>query len=275
MFFLAGSAASSALDLISALQQTVGSKNSSAAPPSNSQSFDLGATATASTGATASAGAPLAPATMDAMLSVQGQGQTPMVNGDAFSAQLFSLLDGNNDGAISKSEFETAFGQNGNTAKADGIFAQLDTNADGNVSPDELTNALSGQGQGGQGGQGEQADGAQGVHRHHHHHGMADLGGANSPMGGSGNSNDPFSSNASNDPFGSGDTSQSVTNTDGSTTTTVTYADGSQVSMTIPAPSSTGSNPSGMAHNFIERMIQRQAQMLAASSAGQGLAISA
>ena len=274
MFFLAGSAASSALDLISALQQTVGSKSSSA-PPSNSQSFDLGAATAASAGATASAGAPLAPATMDAMLSVQGQGQTPMVNGDAFSAQLFSLLDGNNDGAVSQSEFVTAFGQNGNTAKADGIFAQLDTNADGNVSPDELTNALSGQGQGGQGGQGEQADGAQGVHRHHHHHGMADLGGANSPMGGSGNTNTPFSSNASNDPFGSGDISQTVTNTDGSSTTTITYADGSQVSMTIPAPSSTGSNPSGMAHNFIERMIQHQAQMLASTTAGQTLAISA
>ena len=273
MFFLAGSAASSALDLISALQQTLGSKNSSAPPPSNSQNFDLGADSAASAGTTSTPSAPLAPATMDAMLSVQGQAQTPLVNGDAFSAQLFSLLDSNNDGSISQSEFETAFGQNGNTTKADGIFAQLDANHDGSVSPDELTNALSGQGSGGQGGQ---DDGGQAVHHHRHHHGLAGLGGANSTPGGSGDSNDPLSSSSSNDPFLSGDTSQTVTNTDGSSTTTITYADGSQVSMTSAAPSSSGgSNPSAMAHNFIERMIQRQAQMLASSSAGQALAISA
>src|SRR5262245_15648047 len=141
MFFLAGSAASSALDLISALQQTLAGKNSST-PPATSQNFDVGAGSTGATGGASTATTPLAPATMDAMLSVQGQGQTPLVNGDAFSAQLFSMIDGNGDGAISQAEFDSVFNRNGDTTRADAIFAQLDANHDGNVSPDELTNAL-------------------------------------------------------------------------------------------------------------------------------------
>jgi hypothetical protein len=103
------------------------------------------------------------------------------------------------------------------------------------------------------------------------------MGGSNSPMGGSSDPNDPFSvgsSGASSDPF-AGDTSQTVTNQDGSSTTTITYADGSQVTMTTPASGGSGSSPSSMAHNFIERLIQHQAQMMATASAGQSLAISA
>jgi hypothetical protein len=45
--------------------------------------------------------------------------------------------------------------------------------------------------------------------------------------------------------------------------------------MTSPAASSTGSSQTAWEHNFIERMIQRQAQMMAASPTGQGFAISA
>jgi hypothetical protein len=267
MFFLAGSAASSALDLISALQQTLTGKNSSTAstPPATGQSFDPAAGGDTSSGATSTpATSPLAPTTMGAMLTVQGGDGQTLVNGDAFSAKLFGMLDSNNDGSISQSEFEAAFSKNGDSTKADAIFAQLDANQDGNVSPDELTNALSGQGQ---------DDGGQVHHRRHHHHGMSGLG---SPAG-SGNPNDPFSTNASsgsNDPF-AGDQGQSVTNADGSTMTTITYADGSHVSMTSPAASSTGSSQTAWEHNFIERMIQRQAQMMAASPTGQGFAISA
>jgi hypothetical protein len=196
------------------------------------------------------------------MLSVQGQGQgSPLVNGDAFSTQLFSLLDGNNDGAISKSEFQKAFGQNGDTTKADSIFAKLDANGDGNVSPDELTKALDGQGQT----QGQSQD-AQGTHHHHHHGGGMDAL-ANAMSG-------PNSSGSSNDAQSSSGTSQNVTNSDGSTTTTISYADGSQVTMTIPGAGGTGASPAATAHNSIERMIQRQAQMLASSSVGQSFATS-
>jgi hypothetical protein len=276
MFFLAGQAASSALDLISALQQTLAGKNSPtpSTPSTTAQTFDPNAgsagDATAST-ATSAPATPLAPTTMGAMLTVQGSNGQTLVNGDAFSSQLFGLLDGNIDGSISQSEFEAAFNKNGDTTKADAIFAQLDANHDGTVSPDELTNALSGQGQ---------ADGGQQVgHHHHHHHGMSGAGGA-SPSTGSGDPNDPFStsasngSNGSNDPF-AGDQSQTVTNADGSSTTTITYADGSQVAMTTPATNGTGTSPAAWEHNVIERMIQRQAQMMAASPTGQGFAISA
>jgi hypothetical protein len=264
MFFLAGSAASSALDLISALQHTLTGKNSPTAPAAG-QSFDIGADGSAAAGgSSATATSPLAPATMDALLAAQGNGQPPVVNGDAFSAKLFSMLDTNGDGAISQSEMDSIFNKNGDTTKADAIFAKLDANHDGKVSPDELTKALSGQGQ---------DDGGQLIqHRRRHHH-VADLGSANALMGG-GNPADPLGSNTSNDPF-AGDKSQTVTNADGSSTTTITYGDGSQVTMTLPAAGGTGASPAAWAHNVIERMIQRQVQMMAASPAGQGFAISA
>jgi hypothetical protein len=67
--------------------------------------------------------------------------------------------------------------------------------------------------------------------------------------------------------------SQTVTNSDGSTSTTITFADGSQVSMTLPAAN--GSGPGGALKNAIERMIAHQAQMLAGSTAGQSLAVTA
>ncbi len=259
MFFLAGAAASSALDLISAIEQKVGSTGSPT-PPAATQSFDVGSGATGSApagGSSATATSPLTPATMNALLSVQGNGQT-VVNGDAFSSQLFGLLDGNGDGAISQSEFDKIFGQNGNATKADALFAQLDANHDGSISPAELTNALA-QRQDAQGGGGQ-------IHHHHHHH-MSDA------ASGSGNAGSSSSSNSSTDPF-AGDQSQTVTNADGSRTTTITYADGSQVSMTLPAAGSSGTSPAAAAHNMIERMIQRQAQMMASSPTGQGFALS-
>jgi EF hand len=267
MFFLAGAAASSALDLISAIEQKVGSQGSPT-PPTATQSFDVGsgasgaAASTPAGGSSATATSPLTPATMNALLSVQGNGQT-VVNGDAFSSQLFGLLDGNSDGAISQSEFDKIFGQNGNTTKADALFAQLDANHDGSISPAELTNALA-QGQDAQGGGGQ-------IHHHRHHH-MRDAAGANAASG-SGDASNASSSNSSANPF-AGDQSQTVTNADGSSTTTITYADGSQVSMTLPATGSSGTNPAAAAHNMIERMIQRQAQMMASSPAGQGFALS-
>src|ERR1700758_2558491 len=110
MFFLAGAAASNALDLISALQQTLAGKSASApsTPAANNQSFDVSAAAsgsTASTGASSTSTAQLSPAAMNALLTEQGDAQTPVVNGDAFSQQLFSMLDTNGDGSISQSEF--------------------------------------------------------------------------------------------------------------------------------------------------------------------------
>src|SRR5215469_3086512 len=182
MFFLTGTAATSALDLIAQLQQTLGTNNAGGTQAPTSGFDPEASTTTAAASPTSGASPPsslLAPNTLDALLAVQGQNQAPIVNGDAFSQQLFSLLDTNGDGSISKSEFETAFGQNGNTTQADQIFGQLDANGDGSITQSELTNALDGQ---------DQSQGGQQVHHHHHHHfggmgGMGETGGASASSG--------------------------------------------------------------------------------------------
>lgn len=61
--------------------------------------------------------------------------------------------------------------------------------------------------------------------------------------------------------------SQIVSNSDGSTTTTISYADGSQVTLTRPAASASN----GAMTNLLERLIQRQADMLTQTTSGQTL----
>ena len=74
-----------------------------------------------------------------------------------------------------------------------------------------------------------------------------------------------------------GATSTSATNGDGSTTTTLTYADGTKITMTQPAASSSSTTSTGnnaiQSYNFTERLIQRQAQAIAAN-AQQSLSMS-
>ncbi len=304
MFFLAGAAASSALDLISSLQQALSGNNSAPSTGTFAPAASTGTSTDTQTPTTPTAsGAPAAPlssSTLNALFSMQGQGGQPMfmVNGNALSQQMFSLLDGNGDGAVSQSEFDAAFGQNANTTQANKLFAQIDTNGDGLISLQELTNALDGQDQAqGPPGQGQ---GVQGHHHHHHHGSGLDianlLGGGSSADAGAGGTAGAGAGDTAGAGAGgsagagagaglgantSGDTTQTVTIADGSMTTTITYADGSQVTMTVPAAN--GASQSGTAgagaaaslNNLIEQMIQRQAQLLASSSAGQALAVSA
>ena len=74
-----------------------------------------------------------------------------------------------------------------------------------------------------------------------------------------------------------GATSSSSTNSDGSTTTTLTYADGTKITMTRPAASSSSTTSTGnsaiQSYNFTERLIERQAQMISANAA-QSLSMS-
>lgn len=121
-----------------------------------------------------------------------------------------------------------------------------------------------------------------GQHGHHHHHHMGGAGGAGGTWGAGGagsasvtagaagaGGQSPFDLLASAD---SGATSQTTANANGSTTTSITYADGSTVAVTTAAPSSTSSSTAGSgstsgaanvaSNNLIEQLIEMQAQLL-------------
>ncbi len=251
---LALGAASSMLD---ALQSLTASKSSSPQTTGFGQTvtspFDVTGSAPqgSSTPVTGAPGwSPISPATMSALLAAQGQSSTatttsaPTSPSDALK-DLFSQLDANGDGQISKSEFENALGAGGtNLGQADDVFSKLDANGDGSVSLDEMSKAL--QGAGGKGG-----------HHHHHHVASSDGSGDTSSTGGS-------NLDSLLQALG-GASSTSVTNSDGSTTTSVTYADGSKVTMTSPA-ATTSSGSATSSYNIIEQMIQREAQAISAGA---------
>src|SRR5262249_22071232 len=149
---------------------------------------------------------------MSALIAAQGEttNTAPTNPSDALQ-DLFSQIDADGDGKITKTEFENALGAGGtNIAAADHVFGKLDSSGDGTVSLEEMKSALQ--------------DGHHGHHHIHEHHTVG---------AGSGDGSDP-----GNDPLLqalSGASSTSVTNSDGSTTTSITYADGSKVSLTTPA----------------------------------------
>jgi Ca2+-binding EF-hand superfamily protein len=264
-------AASYALD---ALQSLLSSNSSSPQTTGFGQAstnpFDF-STSTAPSGTPAPASgangfSQISPATMSALLAAQSQSSAATTNSAPTSPSsalqnLFSLLDTNGDGQISKSEFENALGAGGtNIAQADSVFSKLDTNGDGSVSVSELSSAL--KGAGGKG---------------HHHHAHA---------GGSGGSSDSTAAGGTTSSSGTGGSnsdallqalqgasSTSVTNSDGSTTTSVTYADGSKVTMTSPA-AATSSSSATSSYNIIEQMIQREAQAIS-SGASSSLSVTA
>jgi len=195
-------------------------------------------------------GSQISPETMSALLAAQSQSTTTPAATSPSDAlnDLFSQIDGNGDGQISKSEFENALGAGGtNVAEADNVFSKLDTNGDGSVSLDEMSSAL--KGAGGKGG-------------HHHMH----LGGSGESSGAG--TDAATSADGTSDPLLqalAGASSTSVTNSDGSVTTSITNADGSQVTMTLPAATaSSGSATSS--YNMIEQMIQREAQAISSGA---------
>ena len=61
-----------------------------------------------------------------------------------------------------------------------------------------------------------------------------------------------------------------MTNSDGSTTTSITNADGSRITMTLPAAaassSSATSSSATASYNFLEQMIQREAQAISSGA---------
>jgi Ca2+-binding EF-hand superfamily protein len=164
MMFALGAASS----MWDAIQSLTSSKSSSAQSGTSSQSapspFDLPAASTAAAGSAPASGttglSQISPQTMSALISAQSQATvagatststtptstTPTSPSGALQ-DLFSQIDGNGDGQISKSEFENALGAGGtNVAKADDVFSKLDKNGDGSVSMDEMKSALQGAG---------------------------------------------------------------------------------------------------------------------------------
>jgi hypothetical protein len=252
MLFALG-AASSVLDALKSLT----SSKSSSAPPSTglsqdtTQAFDISGSGSASTAPTEPSGSgghsQISPATMSALLAAQSQstsGSTTSASTSPSDAlkDLFSQLDADGNGQISKSEFEDALGAGGtNIAQADDVFGKLDKDGSGTVSLDEMSSAL--KGAGGKGG-------------HHHHHVASSDGSSDS----SGSSSDPLMQALD------GATSTSVTNSDGSTTTSLTYADGSKVTMTSPAAAS-ASSAATSSYNFVEQMIAREAKAISSAAA--------
>ena len=265
MLFALG-AVSTALDAL----QSLTAQKSSATPQTgfgqaatNPFSVD-GSSGSTSSGATSSVnsgnGPQISPATMSALISAQSQSSASSTTFTATSTStptsrqaalkdLFSQIDADGDGKITKSEFENALGAGGtNLAQADSVFSKLDTNSDGSVSLEEMSKALKGAG-------------------HHHGHHTRSAGGAGDSGGGS-----DSSTQASG-----GSTSTSVTNSDGSTTTTIKYADGFKMSMTTPgASSSSSASGSGNSpYNWFEQMMQREAQSASNSTASSAVSVTA
>jgi hypothetical protein len=240
VMFLAFGAASSAIDSLFGLvspKQTQSAGSGQDQPNLFAFQADA-ATNSQGTGAGPAAGgsAHISSETMSALLAAQSQSGTtfqPTSREEALK-DLFSKIDADGDGKITKSEFEDALGAGGtNLAKADDVFGKLDKDGDSSVSLDELSSALKG-----------------GRGRHGHHH----VAGGNDDE-----SNDPLLQALQ------GATGSTITNADGSTTTSLTYADGSTVTMTRPATSSTSTTATS-SYNFLERLIQRQANAIAAQT---------
>ena len=243
MYLALAGAASSALDLLSSLTS---SKSSSAKPTTGvSQSpkpFVISSSTSASLTAPSPAiwgqGGALSPDTWNALLGAQSSSMTasPMSRPDAMK-DLFSQIDINGNGSISKSEFEQQLGAGGtNLAAADDVFSKLDADGDGSVSINELTSALQAKKSGGS------------------HHARGGHGG-----GGGGGLADALSQSID------GATTTTTRNSDGSTTTTLTYADGSKVTSTSGAFSA-GAASAASSYNLIEKLIQSQTASNAAAS---------
>jgi Ca2+-binding EF-hand superfamily protein len=247
MLFALG-AASSAIDALKALTSSKSSAQTTGAGQNATGMFSLpSSNPSASIGSgngSGGSGSTISPETMSALLDAQSQSGSNVSSLSMRSNALkdwFAKVDSDGDGKISKSEFE-ALGSGGeNAGKADSVFGKLDADGDGSVSLKELASAL-------RPGKGHHADG--------------DKAGNDD-----GSNSDPFAQ-ALQDA-----STTSVTNSDGSVTTSLTYADGSKVTMTSAA-SASSSSAATSSYNFIEQMIQRQAQAIS-SGATASVSVSA
>lgn len=248
----AASAAAGAVDFLSSLIQPKPGATKTSNTQSNSSPFGLtnlgktsGSTQILSSSAARTSGT-LSPETFNALLAAQDPTQ-PNQPSDALK-DLFSQIDGNSDGKITKSEFEDKLGAGGtNIAAADNVFNQMDTDGDGSVSLEEMASALKTKAGGG-------AGGAQHAH------------GGGGGKGGGGADALMNALQAAN--------TTSVTNSDGSITTTMTYADGTTLTTSQAAPASSTPGNAASKYNLVEQMAKRQTDSLS-MAAKQSLSLHA
>jgi hypothetical protein len=139
-------AVSAALELVSSIQSSATGKTSSASATAR-QTFPVpnftSASSSSAESAVGSSNGTIAPDTMRALLSMQGQ-TAPTTQRKNPLEELFTALDGDGDGKVSKSEFESALGQDGNLDLADDVFTKMDKDGDGSLTLGEMTSALRG-----------------------------------------------------------------------------------------------------------------------------------
>ncbi|MCK1424386.1 EF-hand domain-containing protein [Bradyrhizobium sp. 180] len=259
MLFALG-AVSSALDAIQSLTNSKSSSATQKAGSTHKTGSPQGATnpfaidSSSMTSSLVGSGSPpqIAPATMTALLAAQSQstdgasGATSSTSSapstskgrQAALKDLFSQIDADGDGKITKAEFEDALSAGGtNLAQADDVFSKMDANSDDSINLGEMTKALT---------------------SGHGRHQAQSAGGSGDAAGGGSES-----SKASR-----GSTSTTTTNADGSTITTVTYADGFKMSTTVPGASrsSTANSGGNSPYDWFGQMMQRQAQAASTAS---------
>lgn len=243
MFFATGAvgaaaaAAGSALDLLSSLTPSKsGSAPTGVKQPGSifglTDPTGLTQTLTPASSTNATPSGTLSPSTFNALLV--SRDPTSSSPTDALK-DLFGQIDTNGDGKITKAEFEDKLGAGGtNIQAADNVLNKMDTDSDGSVSMTEMAAAL------------KSKAGA-----HHAHHSGGE--------GGGGGGADALMQALQ------GASSTTTTNSDGSVTTTLTYADGTKLTMSQPAPSTPSSNASTQ-YNLVEKMVQRQTDALATAA---------
>jgi len=258
VMLLALGAASSALDALKSLTSSKSSSSQSTGVTQDAANpFDLSGTTSASAAPPpppfgSGGGSRVSPATMSALLAAQGESSTGSTTSASTSQSdalkdLFSQLDTDGDGQISKSELKTASAprhqhrggrrrvqQAGQEWRQFGQPRRNDIGAEGQGRSPPSSRRRVGRIERFQRHRIELRSAAAGVARciQHIDH-----------------------------------------NSDGSTTTSMTYADGSKVTMTLPA-ATTASSTATSSYNFIEQMIQRQAQAVS-TSANSSVSVSA
>lgn len=178
------------------------------------------------------------PFSLDAMSAlISAQEQSTGLSPD--QQKVFSELDTTGDGKVTQSELEADFGAD-NKDLADAVMKKLDTNGDGSIDAGEF-----------------QSGTKKTLHaRHGHHGGAPQPGGLDALM---------QATQAAS--------TQTTSNSDGSSTTTLTYVDGSKVTLTTPVASTSSDNSTNsgttqakVQSNLLEQLIKLQAQLTASAT---------